>query len=242
LFLLVVASTALGIALAVSGAASDGVAVFVLVASGWVLSLIFHEFAHAYVAWKGGDHSIAAKGYLSLDPRKYTDPLTSLVIPIILVLAGGIGLPGGAVWINRGALRSKGVAAMVSLAGPLTNLIFATVCLVPISVGVVDPNENLALAAGLTFLGFLQITAFVLNLLPIPGLDGFGAIEPFLPDHVLIALAPVRRYGLMAMFVLLWFVAPVRNAFWDLVGWFLRAFGVDSNLFRVGFELFKFWE
>lgn len=241
-FLSVLALTVIGFLLTATGAIDAGPAVFLLAASGWVLSLIFHEFAHAYVAWKGGDHSVAAKGYLSLDPRKYTDPMTSLAIPIILVLAGGIGLPGGAVWINRAALRSPGIASMVSLAGPATNLAMAALCLLPLSSGVIDPATEPALASGLAFLGFLQVTAFVLNLLPVPGLDGFGAIEPFLPNQLLVALAPLRRYGLMILFLLLWFVDPVRDAFWDFVLSFLDAFGVERGLVADGFELFRFWE
>ncbi len=240
LFLLVVGLTVAGVIVTALGLLPDGLSVFLLVVSGWILSLIFHEFAHAYVAWKGGDGSVAAKGYLTLDPRKYTDPMTSLAIPIFLVLAGGIGLPGGAVWINRRALRSPATASLVSLAGPATNIVFACLCLLPLSAGLID--ETSTLAAALAFLGFLQVTAFVLNLLPIPGLDGFGALEPFLPPDVLVALAPVRRYGMMVLFVLLWFVAPVREAFWDFVLSFLDAFGVRRSLFGDGFDLFRFWQ
>lgn len=240
LFLLVVGLTGFGLIVTALGLLPDGISVFLLVVSGWILSLIFHEFAHAFVAWKGGDSSVAAKGYLSLDPRKYTDPMTSLAIPIFLVLAGGIGLPGGAVWINRSALRSPATASLVSLAGPATNLVFASICLLPLSVGIIDNDSTLA--AALAFLGFLQVTAFVLNMLPIPGLDGFGALEPFLPRSVLVSLAPVRRYGMMILFVLLWFVAPVRDAFWDFVLSFLDAFGVRRSLFGDGFDLFRFWQ
>ncbi len=242
IFLAVVAVTGIGVWLTTTDTVSDGISVFVMVAAGWLLSLIFHEFAHAWVAWKGGDHSVAAKGYLSLDPRKYTDPVTSLGIPILLVLAGGIGLPGGAVWINRGALRSPATASLVSLAGPATNLVFAAVCLLPISSGLVDPERHTVLAAGLAFLGFLQVTAFVLNMLPIPGLDGFGAIEPYLSRSVLTALLPIRRYSLMAVFFLLWFVEPARTAFWNLVRSVLGAFGVDDRLFPIGLDLFQFWQ
>lgn len=241
-FLLVVAATVAGFVITALGLLPDGVSVFLFVAAGWLLSLIFHEFAHAYVAWRGGDHSIAAKGYLSLDPRKYTDPATSLAIPLFLVAAGGIGLPGGAVWINRSALRSPAVASMMSLAGPATNIIFAAACLIPVSIGLIDPETNRVLASAVVFLGFLQVTAFILNLLPIPGLDGFGAIEPFLPRHVLVALLPVRRYGLMAMFVVLWFVAPVRDRFWDLVLSVLDVFGVERQLFIDGYRTFQFWQ
>ena len=63
------------------------------------------------------------KGYLTLDPRKYTDPVFSLVLPLLILAIGGIPLPGGAVWINHHALRNKRVESMVSLAGPFFNLL-----------------------------------------------------------------------------------------------------------------------
>ncbi len=241
-FFAVVAALLVGAFLCVSNVGSAGVAVFVFVVSGWVLSLIFHEFAHAYVAYVGGDRSVADKGYLTLDPRKYADPLTSLGLPIFLVLAGGIGLPGGAVWINRGRLRSPGTASVMSLAGPATNLVLAAILLGPLSIGLIDRASQPTLAAAVGFLGFLQVTAFVINMLPIPGLDGFGAIEPHLPHNVLVALAPVRRYGMLALFVGLWFIDPVNDAFWSLVRTVLDTFAVDPDLPAIGFRLFRFWE
>ena len=81
-FGLVVGATALGAWLCVSNRIDGEIAVFIFVLSGWILSLIFHEFAHAFVAWKGGDSSIPVKGYLTLDPRRYTDPVTSMRVYI----------------------------------------------------------------------------------------------------------------------------------------------------------------
>ncbi len=237
-----VAIAIVGAILCVISTVPDGIAVFVFVAAGWVLSLIFHEFAHAYVAYQGGDLSVADKGYLTLDPRLYADPVTSLAIPMFFVIAGGIGLPGGAVWINRGRLRSPAVASMMSLAGPATNLVLAVVLLVPLSIGLIDRASQPTLAAAFGFLGFLQITAFILNMLPIPGLDGFGAIEPHLPNHVLVTLAPIRRYAIMILFAALFFVDPLNRAFWDVIRGAIELFGVDRDLPLVGLDLFRFWE
>ncbi len=238
----VLGAFAVGVFLCLAQVGSAGVAVFVFVVSGWVLSLIFHEFAHAFTAYRGGDYTVVDKGYLSLDPRLYADPLTSLAFPIFLVLAGGIGLPGGAVWINRGLLRSRGIASAVSLAGPATNIAFAVLCLAPLSLNVVTAASHPVLAPALGFLGFLQITAFVINMLPIPGLDGFGALEPHLPRSVLIAIAPIRRYAMMILFVALWFVAPVRDGFWELIRTVLDWFAIDPFLPADGYLLFRFWE
>lgn len=263
-FLLVVAATGAGVWWSSTNpSVGNGSAVFLLVLAGWILSLIFHEFAHAVVAWRGGDRSIPSKGYLTLDPRRYADPLTSIAIPLFVLIAGGIGLPGGAVWINRSALRSKAVASLVSLAGPATNLAFAAVCLLPLSLGLVDPVAHPVLAAGLGFLGFLQVFAFVLNMLPVPGLDGFGAIEPFLPRSVLTAIAPIRNFAIMGLILVLFVVDPVRDVLFNLIEAVMAAFGADQTLssedlraagvtidFEArdqplrswGWELFRFWE
>lgn len=240
IFWAVAGTAAIGFGLCATNAIDAGYAVFIFVVAGWVLSLIFHEFAHAYVAWRGGDNSIPSKGYLTLDPRRYADPITSLGLPILLVLVGGIGLPGGAVWINRRALRSDATASFVSLAGPATNAVFAFICLTPLALGIIKAGSTLSIA--LSFLGFLQITAFVINMLPIPGLDGFGALEPHLPESVLVSLAPVRRYGLFALFIALWYIDPVNDAFWSLVGTVLDWFGIDRQEAARGFNLFRFWD
>ena len=89
------------------------------VVGGWVLSLCIHEFGHALVAYLGGDRSVVGAGYLSLNPLRYTNLTMSLVLPIIFLLIGGIALPGGAVYINHSALRTRAWSSAVSVAGPV---------------------------------------------------------------------------------------------------------------------------
>ena len=79
--------------------------VFGFVALGWVISLCLHEFAHAAVAWKGGDRSVEGRGYLTLNPARYMNSQMSIVLPILIVLIGGIALPGGAVIVDRRFVR-----------------------------------------------------------------------------------------------------------------------------------------
>ncbi len=92
-------------------AAEPGLAVFLFVTSAWVVSLCLHEYAHARTALHGGDISVGAKGYLTLNPMKYTHALLSVVLPVVFVIMGGIGLPGGAVFIERGRIRGGGGTA-----------------------------------------------------------------------------------------------------------------------------------
>ena len=73
---------------------------FIFVVAGWVVSLCLHEFGHAFTAWRFGDHDVAVRGYLTLNPFKYSNPLLSIVLPVLIIAIGGIGLPGGAVWVR----------------------------------------------------------------------------------------------------------------------------------------------
>lgn len=242
IFFGVVAVTAIGAWLSVNRPIDDGISVFIFVLGGWILSLILHEFAHAVTAYRGGDRSVVEKGYLTLDPRRYTDPLTSIALPLLFLIIGGLGLPGGAVWINRAALRSRFTETLVSLAGPVVNLGFAAACLLPLSSGLVDVDSHPVLARAMAFLGFIQIVAFVLNMLPVPGLDGFGALEPHLPYSFRRAVAPVRRWGMLVLIGLLFYVQPVRDVFWDTILSIMDAFAVDSGLAGDGWRLFRFWD
>ncbi len=215
-------------------------AVFIFVVAGWVLSLVFHEFAHAFAAFKGGDHSVASKGYLTLDPRKYADPLTSLLLPCIFILMGGIALPGGAVWINRGAIRSRATESVMSLAGPASNLVFGVVLVATIPLfGLADSQRTLAEA--ITVLAYFQILAFVLNMLPVPGLDGFGAIEPHLSHEIQAQIRPYRQYGIWILIGALFFIPAVSRMFINIVQDVSTFVGLDRNLLRSGYDLFFFW-
>lgn len=236
LFLGLVGLTVLGGVLATleNNAARVG-GVVLIVLGGWATSLCLHEFGHAITAFRGGDWSVRAKGYLTLDPRHYTDPVLSIVLPLIFVALGGIPLPGGAVWINHHALRSRRTESMVSLAGPLMNLVLgllisAAVAVVPMPTG---------LAAGLSYLAFLQVIAFVLNILPIPGLDGYGAIEPWLSG-------PARRFGEKArpwaplvLFLLLIGVPFVGQAFFGLAYFVFDLVGGDTLHSYLGQSMFR---
>ena len=148
-----------------------------MVVGGWVVSLCLHEFAHAYAAYRAGDHSVEAAGYLTLNPFKYAHPLLSIVLPLLFIVQGGIGLPGGAVYLHPHAFRSQGRASVAAAAGPLVNVVFAAVILALVHAHA-SRHPHQRFWAGLAFLGFLQVSAAVLNLLPIPGLDGYAIIEP----------------------------------------------------------------
>src|SRR5512142_2165373 len=100
---------------------------FAIALIGWMFTLCLHEFSHALVAYYGRDYTVRAKGYLTFNPLKYTHPVYSIVLPLLFLVMGGIGLPGGAVYIEKWRLRSRAWVTAVSLAGPSANLLLAIV-------------------------------------------------------------------------------------------------------------------
>lgn len=211
--------------------------VVILVAAGWVASLSLHEFGHAIVAYRGGDDSVAHKGYLTLDVRKYTDPVLSIILPLVFLVIGGIPLPGGAVWINRGALRTRGTSSWVSLAGPLSNL--AAGAALSLAVSLIPMARGLVVA--LSFLALLQVMAFLLNILPIPGLDGWGAIEPYLSPQAREFGAKARPWAPMILFALLWFFPPAQEALRVSSSWVFENLGGNVVGAYDGQTAFMFW-
>ncbi|HZK74536.1 MAG TPA: site-2 protease family protein, partial [Clostridia bacterium] len=147
-----------------------------------------------------------------------------------------IGLPGAAVYINHSALRSRLWDAAVSVAGPVVTLLCGLVVAIPFFA---IPNHEWMIGhanfvEALAFLGFVEAIALVLNLLPIPGLDGFGIIRPWLPYA---AQDLANRFGqgaIIGVFVVLWFVPPVSNAFFQFVYQLTSAVGIDPLLSLLG--------
>lgn len=241
IFLIIVALTAVGGVVAWLSAQQIRpiayVGVFVFVIFGWLVSLCLHEFGHAYTAWRFGDRDVAVRGYLTLNPLKYSHPLLSLGLPVLFIALGGIGLPGGAVYVRTGFM-TKRQKTLVSLAGPAVNLVFAVLILVVTKL-LYDP-AHAVFWAGMAFLGFLQVTALLLNMLPIPGLDGYGALESHLSPETQRALQPAKQWGFFILLILL-IAPPLNQAFFSGVYWLFDLSGVPPALSSVGGQLTRFW-
>ena len=192
----------------------------IFVVAGWIVSLCIHEFGHALVAYLGGDRSVAYAGYLTLNPLRYANATMSIVLPVVFLLLGGIALPGGAVYVNHSALRSKGWSSAVSLAGPggtfVCWLAIALAFGISVRAGIIAA-QNADFFAALAALGFYMTFALLLNLLPIPGLDGFGVIRPWLPTTWQYTAYRYGTIAILGVYACLWLVAPVRSAFFELI-------------------------
>jgi Zn-dependent protease len=221
-------------------AEQPGLAVFLFVTAAWIVSLCLHEYAHARTALHSGDTTVGAKGYLTLNPLKYTHAMLSIVIPVIFVIMGGIGLPGGAVFIERGRIRGRWRHSLISAAGPLTNVLFAVVCTAPFWLDALDgvPRD---FRFALAFLALLQVTAAILNFLPVPGLDGYGVIEPWLSHKIKRQVEPFAPFGLLLVFVVLMLPA-VNHEFFQLIYTLLDSLGVNDLERYCGQDLYRFWQ
>jgi Zn-dependent protease len=210
---------------------------------GWVMSVTLHEFAHGLIGWWGGDYTIRERGGLTLNPLQYVDPVMSIVLPVIFLIMGGLPLPGGATYIRRDLLRSRGWDTAVSAAGPAMNLILFGLLAIPLlpNIGWIDvfktPMEWTTPQKFVAAMCYLQLLSVILNLVPVPPLDGFGMIAPHLNDDLRLRLTtpPLSSILFFGYFMLLW-QAPgvremIRNSMHSIMG------GELYNRARSGFEV-----
>jgi Zn-dependent protease len=217
---------------------------FVFVLSGWITSVCIHEFSHALAAHLGGDRSVGPAGYLTLNPLRYSHPVLSVVMPIIFLLIGGLGLPGGAVYIRPDALRSSRWAVFTAAAGPLGTLCFCLLIGWPFFFDWFAwvTAENYAFWSALAFLAFLQVNALMFNLLPIPPLDGFQMLAPSLPQPVRQRAMMLGNYGFMLLYLLFSQDSPVTDAFWQAVFRVAEVLHIPLDLAFEGMAWFTFWQ
>jgi Zn-dependent protease len=212
---------------------------FTIVFFGWIFSLCLHEFSHALVAYFGGDYTVREKGYLTFNPLKYTHPLFSIILPLLFLVMGGIGLPGGAVYIERWRIRNRFILSLMSLAGPLSNLLVAIILGLILRFWTSIPTTYLP---GLSFLLVLQVSAVLFNSIPLPPFDGYNVLEPFLNPVIREQMARFANMAIWVILLMFWFVPAVSNSFWETVYTVSTLLGVDWGWVIAGLERFRFWE
>jgi Zn-dependent protease len=256
LFLSVLAVTALGGVIAWSTDTPQDrfgdFGVFLFVLGGWVASVCLHEFAHAYAAFRAGDRSVEARGYLTLNPFKYTHPFLSILLPLIAIIGGGFALPGGAVYLHPHTFRTRAQRSMAAAAGPMVNVVLAIVLVLVAKNHVrvtdiqsyffgVGQGDHARFWGGVAFLALLQITAAVLNLLPVPGLDGWAIIEPYLSPQTQQTAEKIKPWGMFAVLILLFYSHAIQDAFFNLVDGIYGALGGTEDARSFGYNLFRWW-
>lgn len=207
----------------------------------WIMSVVVHEFAHGIVAHWGGDYTIKERGGLTLNPLQYIDPLTSIILPAAFLAMGGVPLPGGATYVRRDLLRSRGWDAAVSAAGPASNFVLFIACAIPLhpAVGWVDASagpEGWSNAQKLLgALCMLQFMAVMFNLIPVPPLDGFQMVAAYMDPATREKLMtpPTSTIAFLGLFLILFRVPGFTQRIYELATRTLAGLGYDYDHLQV---------
>jgi Zn-dependent protease len=176
-----------------------------------LFAITLHEAAHGYVARHFGDMTAAQAGRISLNPMRHIDPFGTVILPLLTLWMGGI-LFGWAkpVPVNFAALRNpKKDMLWVAIAGPASNLVMAMGWALIYKMGLMFPENYFAdPLLGMAQIGMqINVVLMVLNLLPLPPLDGGRVAVSLLPHRQAFQLAKIEPYG---MFILIFLaITPV---------------------------------
>ena len=180
----------------------------------FVPAIVIHEVSHGFVANKLGDPTAKSMGRLSLNPLKHIDPFGTVLLPIILALAGGpvFGYAKPVPYNPRYFKNLKVGEVLTGLAGPASNLIMALIT-AAVSFTLIQFQVLSGVAGQLVFIalywfGFINLILMFFNLIPLPPLDGSSLIVPFLPRSALPTWYKIQRYAL-PIFLIVVFVLPM---------------------------------
>ena len=190
-----------------------------------VVGITFHEFSHAFTADALGDHRPRALGRVSLNPVRHFEPIGTVMF---LIAGFGWGRP---VPVNPYALRPGRVGmAWVAAAGPVANLVVAMAVAVAFraidAAGVMGSVPEVASLA-LLFVVFYNVVLAIFNLLPIPPLDGYNLVLPFLPPRMAFS---VQRYAPYGVFVILLILVLSYSGGFGPLTWLFQAADAITGL------------
>jgi Zn-dependent protease len=192
-----------------------------------LFAITLHEAAHGYVARHFGDMTAFREGRISLNPMRHIDPVGTVLLPLLTLWMGGI-LFGWAkpVPVNFAALRNpKKDMLWVAIAGPASNLAMAMGWALLYKLGMMFPENYFAdPALGMAMWGIkINVVLMVLNLLPLPPLDGGRVAVSLLPHRQAFQLAKIEPYGMFILIflaitpVLSWVLTPLVNSAYKLL-------------------------
>ena len=195
-----------------------------------LFSAILHEIAHGLVAERLGDPTARLAGRLTLNPKNHIDPMMSIALPLILLISGSPIIIGAAkpVPVDPFNFRDgRKDLALVSLAGPLTNVALAIIASLILKLIPNSPNAILdTLYLMLATIVHLNLLLAIFNLVPIPPLDGSKIFALLLPEkaaQVFLSLGPI---GIFIIFFLLMFSGSLGKLIFSLLSFSEKLLGL----------------
>jgi len=174
-----------------------------------LFAITVHEVAHGWVARRLGDRTAEMLGRLTLNPIKHIDPVGTILVPGILMIAGGFifGWAKPVPVDARNLRHPKSDMAIVAAAGPLSNLAMAIIWALLAKLGLALAAISPWVATPLVLMGkigiLLNLILLVLNLIPVPPLDGGRVLVGLLPEPLAMKVARVEPYGMFILVALL---------------------------------------
>jgi Zn-dependent protease len=208
-------------------------AVYMLI--GLIIGVIFHEYAHGYMAYRMGDTTAKRAGRLTLDPMAHVDPIGTLLLPGCLFLLTLIGRGGFIIGyakpvpINPFLFRKPRGIIWVSLAGVTANLLIGAFFLGIVRVLLLFEGGTVLDRAVYTciYIAYINIILCIFNLIPIPPLDGSRIVAYFLPTNARRAYMSIEPYGFLIILLLVipfgYFLSDAAREIVDLI---LRLYGL----------------
>lgn len=180
----------------------------------WALPLIFaitlHEVAHGFVAYLFGDNTAKLSGRLTLNPLKHIDPIGTIAVPFLMMTVSNFifGWAKPVPVDPRNLKHPRRDMALVAFAGPLSNILMALIWGFFAKMGVLlQMNESGWLGVPLEYMGgvgiMINVVLGVLNLIPLPPLDGGKVLEAFLPRKAAYTFSLLEPYGFYILILLM---------------------------------------
>lgn len=199
-----------------------------------IIGIVVHESAHALAAYILGDSTARSRGRISLNPLAHIDPFGTVLLPLLMVLAGGpVFAYAKPVPVYLGNLKNpKRDEVLVALAGPLSNILVAFVAalvygvllgavLIPgLSAGTLSLGFANGIASFLVTLMSVNLSLAFFNLIPLPPLDGSSILVLFLKGEALRTYYEIQRYSMPILIIVLYLLPSITGI--DLVGWYFE--------------------
>ena len=197
-----------------------------------IIGIVVHESAHALAAYVLGDSTARSRGRISLNPLAHIDPFGTVLLPLLMVLAGGpVFAYAKPVPVYLGNLKNpKRDEVLVALSGPLSNILVALVAalvygvllgavLVPgLSAGTLSLGFANGIASFLVTLMSVNLSLAFFNLIPLPPLDGSSILVLFLKGEALRTYYEIQRYSMPILIIVLYLLPSITGI--DLIGWY----------------------